>query len=141
MPTISFGDAAFGLPFPDNSFDIVFSQVAWLYFGNKIGVLRDINRVLRPNGIAKIDADEVRPDLPSEYQRLVEIWQDGRLVPFGDYVRPFGMAFVPATVGEFLRFGKSVRCCEDLEQVLQIDLAQINFRWRGIKCVYRSGPA
>lgn len=140
MPKISFGDVAEGLPFPDDSLDIVYSQVAWLYFGNKIAVLREINRVLRRDGIAKIDADDVRHDLPLEYQRLVEIWQGGRLVPFSDYIRPLGMTFIPAAVGQFLCFGKSPRCCEELEQVLQITLAQIDSRWRGVKCVYRVGP-
>jgi hypothetical protein len=55
--------------------------------------------VLRDNGIAKIDADEVRPGLPPEYARLVEIWQDGVLVPFGDSLARHGMALAHAPEG------------------------------------------
>src|SRR5262249_38116470 len=38
LPTITFADLAGGLPFADDTFDIVYSQVAWLYFPNKIAV-------------------------------------------------------------------------------------------------------
>ena len=92
LPTITYVDVADGLPYPDGTFDVVFSQVAWRYFGNKIHVLREASRVLRSDGIAKIDAEELRPDLPPEYQRLVEIWDEGRLVTFHDYAARFGMA-------------------------------------------------
>src|SRR5262245_236969 len=96
LPTIAYGDIGDGLPFDDGSFDIVFSQVAWRYFPGKVFVLREVSRVLRDDGIAKIDAEELRPNLPPEYQRLIEIWQHGRLLPFGEYARRFGMGFVPS---------------------------------------------
>lgn len=137
LPAIRYADVAGGLPFDDATFDLVYSQVAWLYFGNKAQVVREVSRVLRDGGLAKIDADELTPGLPPEYQRLVEIWQGGRLVPFGDYLRRHGMALVPAAEGEYLRFGKSPRFAEDLELVLEVDLAAIHVHWDGIKCVYR----
>lgn len=137
LPTIAFGDAADGLPFPDGSFDLVYSQVAWLYFANKVGVLREVIRVLREDGIAKIDADELRPELPVEYRRLIEIWQDGRLVPFGDYLRRYGMGFEPAAEGEYLRIGKAARFGDDLQLVFQVELGEICAQWNGVKCVYR----
>lgn len=141
MPVITYVDVALGLPFADRSFDIVYSQVAWLYFANKVAVLREVSRVLRDDGLAKIDADELRPGLPHEYQRLVEIWQDGRLVPFGDYLRRFGMAFAPASEGEYLRFGKSPQFGDDLQLVHEIDLSELYAHWDGVKCVYRLTPA
>jgi len=137
LPTIAFADVADGLPFPDESFDLVYSQVAWLYFANKVAVIREVSRVLRGDGLAKIDADELRDDLPDEYRRLVEIWQDGELVPFGDYLRRYGMGFARAAEGEYLRFGKSRDFGEDLRLVFQLDLGEICERWNGIKCVYR----
>ncbi|HEX6136787.1 MAG TPA: methyltransferase domain-containing protein [Casimicrobiaceae bacterium] len=138
-PAIAYADVAGGLPFADDAFDLVYSQVAWLYFGNKVGVLRDVMRVLRPDGVARIDADEVRSDLPPEYRRLVEIWESGRLLPLGDYVRRYGMTLAPAAEGEYLRFGKSAGFGEDLTPVLEIDLSTLHVHWDGIKCVYRCG--
>lgn len=137
LPAIAYADIADGLPYASDMFDIVFSQVAWRYFGDKIHVLREVSRVLRDDGIAKIDAEELRPDLPPEYSRLVEIWDEGRLVTFHDYAARFGMAFVASVEGEYLRFGKTPRFGEDLERVVQIDLAEIDAGWNGVKCVYR----
>lgn len=136
LPSFTYIDVADGLPFANDTFDIVFSQVAWLYFANKVTVLREVSRVLRPDGIAKIDADELRPDLPPEYRRLVEIWDDGRLVPFGAYLRGFGMQFASAPEGEYLRFGKAPDFGQDLQLVFQVDLSEINAHWDGVKCVY-----
>jgi SAM-dependent methyltransferase len=140
VPTIVFGDVADGLPFDDETFDLVYSQVAWLYFGNKVGVIREVSRVLREDGLAKIDADELRHDLPPEYQRLVEIWEDGRLVPFGEYLQRYGMAFEPAPEGEFIRVRKSPHFGADLKLAFQLDLGEVCEHWNGIKCVYRLAP-
>ena len=100
-------NAAAGLPFPDDFFDLVYSQVAWLYFGNKIGVMREVMRVLRDGGLAKIDADELRPGLPAEYARLVEIWQDGALCRSVNTCARYAIgARRSAPEGHYLRFGK-----------------------------------
>ena len=140
LPTIAYGDIADGLPYPSDHFDIVYSQVAWLYFGRKLNVLREIVRVLRGDGVAKIDADELRPNLPAEYARLVEIWEGGALVPFADYVTRHGMALTAAPEGSYLRFGKVGSIAADVEPLFEIDLATINDDWDGIKCVYRMRP-
>jgi SAM-dependent methyltransferase len=137
LPAIAFGDVANGLPFPDDTFDLVYSQVAWLYFGAKLAVVRDVVRVLRADGIAKIDADELRPQLPREYQRLVEIWENGVLVPLGDYARRHGAALAAAPEGTYLRFGKSPTFAADVVPVAEIDVAEICAEWDGVKCVYR----
>jgi SAM-dependent methyltransferase len=141
LPSIAYGDIAAGLPFPDDCFDLVYSQVAWLYFGNKIGVVREVIRVLRHGGLAKIDADEVREGLPAEYGRLVEIWNAGELLPFGEYARRYGMAFTPAPDGEYLRFGKVAGFGDDLQPLLEIDVSALHAHWDGVKCVYRVRPA
>lgn len=141
LPTISYADVADGLPYADDSFDVVYSQVAWLYFGNKVAVLSEVSRILTNDGIAKIDADELRPALPPEYGRLVEIWEDGKLLPFSRYLRQFDMQLAPAPEGEYLRFGKAPHFGADLELVLQIDLSRISPNWDGVKCVYRRVPA
>lgn len=141
LPTLSYADVADGLPYADDHFDVVYSQVAWLYFGNKVAVLREVSRILANDGIAKIDADELRPSLPREYGRLVEIWEDGKQLPFHRYLRQFNMELAPALEGKYLRFGKTPRFGTDLELILQIDLSRISPNWDGVKCVYRRVPA
>jgi len=137
LPTLAFGDVANGLPFPDDTFDLVYSQVAWLYFGAKLAVVREVMRVLRADGVAKIDADELRPQLPQEYRRLVEIWENGMLVPFGAYASRHGVALTAAPDGTYLRFRKSPTFAADVVPVAEIDLSEICADWDGVKCVYR----
>ena len=137
LPALVYADVAAGLPFADGRFDLVASQVAWLYFGNKIGVVRETMRVLAPGGIAMIDADETLASVPAEYARLVEIWEDGALVPFGEYLRRHGGGLADAPDGTCLRFGKAEGFGRELEPVLEIDLARLHAHWDGVKCVYR----
>ena len=59
------------------------------------------------------------------------------MIPFGDYLRRYGMAFEPAAEGEYLRVNKSPQFGEDLKLVVQIELGVICAQWSGIKCVYR----
>ena len=47
------GDAS-GLPFADDSFDIVVSSAVWEHLPDVEGATREVNRVLRPNGVAAI---------------------------------------------------------------------------------------
>lgn len=136
LPTLAYGDVAAGLPFADESFDVVVSQVAWLYFGDKIGVLREVMRVLSPDGVGRIDADEFAPKLPAEYARLVEIWQEGRLVPFADYLRRHRLGFAAAPDGECLRVEKRAGFGDDLSLCYEIDTQRLHAQWDGVKCVY-----
>jgi SAM-dependent methyltransferase len=141
LPSLAHGDVARGLPFPDGRFDVVVSQVAWRYFGNKVGVLREVVRVLRDDGVGLIDADEFDAKLPAEYGRLVEIWETGRIVAFGDYLARHGMAFAPTPNGRALRIVKARGFGDDLVRCVEIDTAAIDPRFDGIKCVYRRGVA
>lgn len=136
LPTLLHGDVAHGVPLADETVDVIVSQVAWRYFRNKIGVLREVVRVLRPDGVGMIDADEFDAKLPPEYGRLVEIWDEGALVPFADYLARHGMAFVPTPRGRALRLVKNPSFGEDLVARMEIDANAIDARWDGIKCVY-----
>jgi SAM-dependent methyltransferase len=136
LPTLLHGDVAHGVPLADATVDVVVSQVAWRYFRNKIGVLRDVVRVLRPDGVGMIDADEFDAKLPPEYGRLVEIWDEGALVAFEDYAARFGMTFVPTPRGRALRLVKNPSFGEDLVPSMEIDANAIDARWDGIKCIY-----
>ena len=69
LPALAYGDVADGLPFPDESCDLVYSQVAWRYVGHKIGGLRDVRRVRQatPHWMPRLQPPRRRPprSLPS----------------------------------------------------------------------------
>jgi len=137
LPTLVHADVAQGLPFHDDRFDVVISQVAWQYFRNKIGVLREVVRVLRSDGVGMIDADEFDAKLPPEYGRLVEIWDGGRVMPLGDYLARHGMALAATPSGRALRVAKARGFADDLVRCIEIETGSIDPRFDGIKCVYR----
>lgn len=137
FPRLHYADVAHGLPLPDDAFDLVFSQVAWLYFGDKLAVLREVARVLAPQGIAKIDADELRSALPAEHARLVEIWDGGRLLSFADYLARHGARLARAPEGTYVSMSKSRTIGSDVELVAEIDTSRLHPDWDGVRCIYR----
>ncbi|WP_372922098.1 class I SAM-dependent methyltransferase [Roseovarius sp.] len=64
------------IPFPDNSFDVVWSQEALLHSGDRIRVLQEVSRVLKPGGdfiftdpMKAADIDDA-PTYQPIYQRI-----------------------------------------------------------------------
>jgi SAM-dependent methyltransferase len=76
---------AYDLPFPDNSFDVVFCHYVLLWLSNPAGALREMLRVAAPNGaiLALAEPDYGgRIDYPEELTRL-GIWQSQALHSHG----------------------------------------------------------
>lgn len=63
------GDAE-ELPFPDESFDRVVSQLALMFFADREKAISEMWRVLRPGGTLAV---AVQGSIPPAYQRLVEV--------------------------------------------------------------------
>lgn len=64
------------IPFPDNSFDVVWSQEALLHSGDRVRVLKEVSRVLKPGGdfiftdpMKAADIDDA-PEYQPIYQRI-----------------------------------------------------------------------
>ena len=57
------GDAA-KLPFPDSRFDFIFCRAAFKNFGDPVGAIREMHRVLKPGGTALIE--DMRKDASNE---------------------------------------------------------------------------
>ncbi len=88
LPTMHFHDAS-RLEFPDASFDLVVSQVAFFYIERKTDALREIWRVLKPGGQALIQLDSITPRAPAPLQH-----ETPRFVVFdGDTPVPLGRVF------------------------------------------------
>lgn len=141
-PDIRFLDATRGLPFPSNQFDVVYSQVAWKHFTDKVFAFREVNRVLRADGLAKIDFRPVLKELPSAYREQVEIWDQGRPLDFWEHLgRDSGFCRRTAEKRPYLEITKSKDFAYDLGLVLLVRLDRLNPGWSGLKSVYKRYPA
>jgi SAM-dependent methyltransferase len=138
LPTITYCDAADGLPFDDCSFDVVVSQMCIQYVDDKILLLREAARVLRADGIAMIHAPLNPPGFPAPYALLLEIWDQGIHLTFWDY-----LAGCKGHSGRRSGYHTSVHLshCKDfgvdLELVHSIQLEKIFSSWDGFKSIYR----
>ncbi len=72
LPKINFGDAGKKLPYKENSFDIIISNVSFVHIRNKARALEEIYRVLKIGGVAFIsfDVHEIKKVLGKEYHKL-----------------------------------------------------------------------
>lgn len=88
-PQLHFFDVSEGLRFPDNHFDVIYSQAAFFYFPDKAKFLEEVNRVLKVDGVARIDVMMQRRRLPPNYAACLEIADGGKTIPFWTYIEAF----------------------------------------------------
>ncbi len=141
LPTLHILDASEPFPFPDDCFDLIYSQAAAHYFTDKMRFLEEVNRLLTPDGVARIDINHRAAEYPLEYRDRIEIWDDERKIDFEEYMnayksvcfnydaksRPFG----------YLTMSKEQKMHFNIELVYAFDLNQIYDKWWGRKSIYR----
>lgn len=110
----------------EGKFDLVFSQVSWMYFDDKLEAMLDTVRILGPGGIAKIEF-EFHPiqNAGSSFENLIEI----NMVHERMDVRHF-----------FSQFSGIKYICRGRNAALQIDRDHVDLRhlgnaWTFIKSV------
>lgn len=69
------------LPFPDQSFDIVYSKGVLMHVGNKLPLFKEVYRVLKPSGCLVID-DWLSPIKGQWGKRLQKMWEMENLAPY-----------------------------------------------------------
>jgi SAM-dependent methyltransferase len=74
-------------PLPDDSYDLVFSQRAFLWFEDKVKCLEEINRVLAPGGLALLDLNLRATRQPREQTIVLQTEPGG--ITFRDYIKQF----------------------------------------------------
>jgi SAM-dependent methyltransferase len=88
LPRLHTFDVCAPWPFPDGSFDLVFSQHTFLWLDDKIQCLEEIHRVLAPGGIALLDLRVSRTRSPRK-QSIVIRDSANRPLSFHTYLRRF----------------------------------------------------
>lgn len=161
-PVLHYADADEGLPFADASFDVVFSQSSILWFAQKARLAEEVNRVLAPGGIARLDMGVERKPLPAPYATSLIVVDGGREVSFWDYAARFpnlravrlprspwtllrarlsGGAILPPRKERYLEVRKADPFSLGLRLIRAVDLHTIDDRWFGMQSTYEVGVA
>lgn len=94
LPKPFFYDAGKGLHFKSNYFDIIISQIAFPYVGDKSKLLEEFWRVLKPQGQAFLNVDSYETYYPDflqinkETPRFV-IYKNNKLIKLSDHLNKF----------------------------------------------------
>lgn len=141
LPTLHFLDASEPFPFPDASFDLIYSQAAAHYFKDKFRFLEEVNRLLTGSGLARIDINHKTGEYPVEYCERIEIWDEDRKVDFKDYMESFGnVRFAYDAKSRpfgYLIMNNSQEMHFEVELVCSFDLHHICTKWWGCKSIYK----
>lgn len=94
LPKPFFYDAGKGLKFKSNYFDIIISQVAFPYVGDKAKLIEDFWRVLKPGGKALLHIDSYEESFPDFLQINKEtprlnIYNKNKLIKLSIYLNKF----------------------------------------------------
>jgi SAM-dependent methyltransferase len=138
-PRIHYADANVKLPFSSDHFDVIFSQVTYLYIVEKLNFLKEIGRILTREGVAKLDIGEV--DSPNPRKNWIEIWMGGNLLPFQSLIdRTPGWTFERRGLHGHLVVRKPIRATYGDELVTTLPLPRLNREWVGVRSIYRWEP-
>jgi len=136
---IVFCDVSNGLPFKSRTFDLVFSQVAFQYFDDKIHVIEEVNRVLKPHGIARMHIMFFDPHFPKGYQHLLEIWDEGKKMSLKRYLRKYpSVRYAQTSFGKkHLRMTRTKHLDLHLHLCGTLNVNQLDSDCWGTKSIYR----
>ena len=134
-------DAGKKLKFKSNSFDFVFCQATMQYIGDRALFLEEINRILTKQGVALLELQEYREDHPKEYENLIEVWKDGKIVDFLKFLKKFKNIKVKKSKGRFWHYlvmskSKNLRLGLKLIHKIRIEQDISDTLW-GTKLIYR----
>ncbi|MCX6750161.1 MAG: class I SAM-dependent methyltransferase [Candidatus Pacearchaeota archaeon] len=155
LPKILYIDASQRLPFPDNTFDFIYSMASVYLYDDKIHFLEECNRILKKDGIARISVaffehkkrylqrkgskKKVWITLPEHYRYFWEVWDKGKEVKIWNYCKRIkGLKVVGKNKEskQYLEIRKQPKLDFKLQFVSAVDL---NFIWKkfgGIKSIY-----
>lgn len=143
FPTIHIHDADRGIPFPDDTFDLILSVATFHSIRDKLRFLTEVSRALKPDGIGLIEFPTARVDMvgrpvPTHYQQRLELWREGAPVDAGEWLG----SFPGVTVGEgkddrYFTITKSPGLAFDADLVAHFFLSELCESWWGCQSVYR----
>lgn len=130
-------DAGVGIPFPDKYFDLVLSQMSFIYIYDKAKAIEEVGRVLKDNGIGLLWVGFESDNRKEGYWSTLEIYRGAKLIGLADYFKNFpNLEYEMRPTGSILRVTHS----DDMELGLKlkssVGLTEFNRGWCGFKSIY-----
>ncbi len=139
LPKVLIADAGKGLSFPRNYFDYVFAQATVQYIHDKAHFLEEVNRVLTPIGLARIEVQDYKNKYDEPYKNIFEIHQRGKIIPFRTYIQRFPNIELSTSKTHdwtILKMKKSNAFKLHLKLTNSFALEPLNKRYFGTKAIY-----
>lgn len=140
-------------PFKNNSFDFIYSLASIYLYDDKMKFLENCNKILKKGGVARIHLFEIKNSnqtqskevlgKPEEYKSYIEIWDEGKLVSFFDYLKKFKGIEIGFGLKEngnkivYLEMKKQPKLKFNLEFLYAIDSNRLHDKWMGVKSIYK----
>lgn len=141
LPKVLIADAGKGLAFPRNYFDYVFAQATVQYIHDKAHFLEEVNRVLTPVGLARIEVQDYKKRYDKPYKNIFEIHKGNKIIPFRDYIKRFPNLEISTSKTHdwtILRMKKSSAFKLRLKLTNSFALEPLNKGYWGTKAIYET---
>ena len=131
-------DAGISIPFPENFFDFVFSQVSIAYVSDKMNLLSEVSRVLKHDGKAVLHSEfEHKGKIKSEqddWDTLV-IYRGDKLISLSDYFESFkNIEYIHSPRGSIVKINGG--CHNKFDTKFMGVEEFLNKNFHGVKSVY-----
>jgi SAM-dependent methyltransferase len=142
FPTIHIHDVDDGLPFPDDTFDLIFSVATFHSIRDKLRFLAEVMRTLKPDGVGLIEfptaaVDMVGQPVPPHYRKRIEIWRQGRPVELCELLESAGVVVGTGMEDRYFQLAKTPSLDIEADLVAHFFLSELCPSWWGCQSFYR----
>lgn len=134
-------DAGVKLPFSDDYFDLVISQVSIPYIHDKLNLITEVSRVLNPEGTAWLHVGFEQSKLcdSTEFEwSTLELYENDKRINLEDFFRRNqNFNYFKSKSGSVLKINRGIPITFDFELKTLIPLNEINKGCYGVKSVYK----
>jgi len=140
LPKLYIGESSKGLPYSSNYFDYILSVASMQYVPDKARLIEECNRVLKKDGICRIQHGFTKHNYVPEYKNHFEIWDNkGKRIDWRNYLNKFKNIQFKTEKGiwePYLILKKAKNFNLGLKLISSLDVNKINLDWWGTKSVY-----
>lgn len=140
QPAIHIADINYGLPFPSDYFDFIYSQVSFFQLKEKLFFLEECSRVLNTDGLAWIDINPLKllDVVPPELAILLDIRTSHGPIEFWNFIKNMHwLSRRHAAMRDCVEIRKDDHPSFNASLQTAINLNDLRSDWQGVKSIYK----